>query len=155
MSYLRAQDTINGAEGKATMKIGTSETDMFYIKSLEANFEKNKTEIKTLGKRGTQHKATGWNGTGSMTIYYVTSAFRKLAYDYAKNGKDAYFDITVTNEDPGTTGGKQIVKLYNCNLDSTVLAKLDVDSDAMEEDVDFTFDDFEIADEFKITAAGK
>lgn len=146
--FLRAGDTISGQEGKATTKIDGSITDMFYLKNLEANFEKTKAEIKTLGKRGVQHKAAGWAGSGSMTIYYVTSIFRKLALQYAKTGKDTYFDITVTNEDPTSTVGKQTVVLYNCNIDSAVLTKLDVDADALDEDVDFTFDDFDILDEF-------
>jgi len=146
--FLRAGDTISGQEGKATAKIDGIITDMFYLKNLEATFEKNKAEIKTLGKRGTQHKTTGWAGSGSMNIYYVTSIFRKMALQYAKTGKDIYFDITVTNEDPTSTIGAQTIVLYNCNLDNTVLAKLDVDADALDEDVDFTFDDFDILDEF-------
>lgn len=146
--FLRAGDTISGQEGKATANINGIITDMFYLKNLEATFEKTKTEIKTLGKRGTQHKTTGWSGTGSMNIYYVTSAFRKMALKYAKEGKDTYFDITITNEDPTSTVGKQTIVLYNCNLDSIVLAKLDVEADTLDEDVDFTFDDFDILDEF-------
>ncbi len=72
MSYLKAQDTISGKEGKAVATIDGNVEDMFYIKKIEANVEKTKSEIKTLGRRGTQHKATGWSGTGSMTIllYY-------------------------------------------------------------------------------------
>lgn len=147
--YLRAGDTLSGQEGKATIKMpdGTVQ-DLFYIKTLEATFEKTKAEVRTLGKRGVQHKATGWSGSGSMTIFYVTSLFRELAYKYAHEGVDTYFTITVTNEDPGSTAGTQIVSLFNCNVDSTVLAKLDVEADSLEEDLDFTFDDFTITDKF-------
>lgn len=146
--FLRAGDTISGQEGKATATINGSVVDMFYLKDLEATLEKNKTEVKTLGKRGVQNKAAGWTGTGSMTLYYVTSTFRKLAVQYAKTGKDTNFDITVVNEDPGSTVGKQTVVLYNCNLDSVVLAKLDVESETLDESIDFTFDDVDILDEF-------
>ncbi|MBQ4590430.1 MAG: phage portal protein, partial [Clostridia bacterium] len=39
--------------------------------------------------------------------------------------------------------------LIGCNLDSVVLAKLDGDSDdALDEDVDFTFEDFDILTPF-------
>ena len=146
--FLRAGDTISGQEGKATAKIDGNIMDMFYVKTLEASLEKNKAEIKTLGKRGTQCKTTGWSGSGSMNIYYVTTIFRKMALKYVKTGKDTYFDITIVNEDPTSTIGKQTVVLYNCNIDSTVLAKLDVDADALDEDIDFTFDDLDILDEF-------
>lgn len=146
--YLRAGDTISGQEGKATAVINGSVQDMFFVKTLEATFEKNKAEVKTLGHRGVQHKGTGWSGSGSMTIFYVTSLFRKIALNYAKNGKDTYFTITVVNNDPSSTVGKQTVVLYNCNIDSVMLAKLDTESDVLDEDIDFTFDDFDILDSF-------
>jgi len=146
--FLRAGDTISGQEGKATSVIDGNVQDMFYVKTIEATFEKTKAEVKTLGKRGTQHKGTGWSGAGSMTIYYVTSIFREMALKYAKTGKDTYFNITIVNDDPTSTIGKQTVVLYNCNVDSVILAKLDTDSDTLDEDIDFTFDDFDILDSF-------
>lgn len=146
--FLRAGDTISGQEGKATANIDGNVQDMFFVKSLEATFDKQKVEVKTLGKRGTQHKGVGWSGAGSMTLYYVTTLFRQMALKYAKTGKDTYFDITIINDDPTSTIGKQTVVLYNCNIDSTILAKLDTDSDTLDEDIDFTFDDFDILDSF-------
>ena len=146
--FLRAGDTISGQEGKATAVIDNSVEDMFYLKSLEATAEKNKVEIKTLGKRGVQYKGVGWTGSGAMTVYYVTSKFREMMLKYAKTGKDTYFNITVVNDDPTSTVGKQTVVLYNCNIDSVILAKLDTEDDALEEDIDFTFDDFDILDSF-------
>ncbi len=146
--FLRAGDTISGQEGKATANIDGKVRDMFFVKSLEATFDKQKVEVKTLGKRGTQHKGVGWSGAGSMTLYYVTTLFRQMALKYAKTGKDTYFNITIVNDDPTSTIGKQTVVLYNCNIDSTILAKLDTDSDTLDEDIDFTFDDFDILDSF-------
>lgn len=146
--FLRAGDTISGQEGKATANIDGNVQDMFFVKSLEATFDKEKVEVKTLGKRGTQHKGVGWSGAGSMTLYYVTTLFRQMALKYAKTGKDTYFNITIVNDDPTSTIGKQTVVLYNCNIDSTILAKLNTDSDTLDEDIDFTFDDFDILDSF-------
>lgn len=145
---LRAGDTISGSEGKATAVINGQVVDMFYIKSLEATMEKQKVEVKTLGKRATQHKTVGWAGAGNMTMYYVTSTFRELAIKYAKTGKDTNFNITVVNNDPGSTVGKQTVVLYNCNIDSVTLALLDVEADSLEEDVEFTFDGMDMLDKF-------
>lgn len=145
---LNAGDTISGQEGKATAKINGQIKDMFYIKSLEATVEKNKQEVRTLGKRGVQHKTTGWSGTGSMTIYYVTSEFVKLAKDYIKNGVDTYFTITVENSDPTSTIGTQTVSLFDVNIDSIPVAKLDVEDAVLECDMDFTFDDLDLTNEF-------
>ena len=146
--FLNAGDTISGQEGKATAKINGEIRDMFYIKTLEATVEKNKQEVRTLGKRGVQHKTTGWSGTGSMTIYYVTSEFVRMAKDYVKNGVDTYFTITIENNDPTSSIGKQITTLFNVNVDSIPVAKLDVEDAVLEADLDFTFDDLDLLQEF-------
>ena len=144
MAFLQAKDTISGQEGRAYAIFSGRREEMFYVKNIEATAEKEKAEVKTLGRRGTQHKAIGWSGSGSMTIYYVTSVFRQMMYDYIKNGRDTYFDIMVVNEDPSSTIGKQVVTLKNVNLDSVIMAALDTEADALEEDVDFTFDDVDM-----------
>lgn len=154
MSYLKAGDTISGQEAVATMLVhnadgSTTVENMFWAKNLEATVEINKTEVYTLGKRGAQNKPTGWAGSGSMTIYYVTSLFRRMALQYIKTGRPVFFDMTVTNEDPGSTIGPQTTVLKNCSLDSVILAKFDVESEVLDESVDFTFDDVDILDEFQ------
>lgn len=154
MSYLKAGDTVSGQEAVATMLIhnadGTDTVEqMFWAKSLEATAEIQKTEVYTLGKRGAQNKPNGWSGSGSMTIYYVTSLFRRMVLDYIKTGRPVYFDLTVTNEDPGSTIGPQTTVLKNCSLDSVILAKFDVESEVLDESVDFTFDDVDLLDEFQ------
>ncbi|AJS59852.1 phage tail tube protein [Paenibacillus sp. IHBB 10380] len=154
MSFLKAGDTISGQEGRAYATINGQVEEMFYVKTLEATVEKNKTDAKMLGKRGTQHKANGWTGTGSMTIYYVTSRFRQMMLDYIKTGKDTYFDITVVNEDGGSSIGKQTVVLRSVNLDSVIMTKVDTESEILEEDADFTFDDVDVLDQFKAPTLG-
>ena len=68
---------------------------------------------------------------------------------YKKSGKFIFFDMEIVNSDPTAAIGSQIVKLKNCCMDSVVLAKFDASSDdALEEDMDFTFDDFEYAKGF-------
>lgn len=159
MSYLKAGDTISGQEAVATMLVhnadgSTTVENMFWGKNLEASAEIQKTDVYTLGKRGAQHKPNGWSGSGSLTIYYVTSLFRRMAIQYIKTGKPVYFDMTVTNEDPGSSIGPQTTVLKNCTLDSVILAKFDVESEVLDETVDFTFDDVDILDEFQTPALG-
>lgn len=145
---LQAKDAISGQEASATAIIDGRVVDLFYAKSIEATIEKNKSELKTLGKRGVQHKANGFSGSGTMNMYYVTTEFRKLLLEYVKNGVDVYFTLTVTNEDPSSATGKQVTALYDCNIDSGVVAKFDVDSEFLDEEVSFTFSDFDILEEF-------
>ncbi|MEO3944103.1 phage tail tube protein [Gorillibacterium sp. CAU 1737] len=154
MGYLNAGDTISGKEGRAYSVINGVTEEMFFVKTLEAKIEKQKAEIKTLGSRRTQHKTTGWSGTGSMTIYYMTSKFRKLMQDYLETGKDTYFDIMVVNEDPSSSVGSQKIVLRNVNLNSVILAKLDVESDALEEETEFTFEGVTFAEHFSEPVIG-
>lgn len=154
MSYLKAGDTISGQEAVATMLVhnpdGTTTVEqMFWAKNLEASASLEKTQVRTLGKRGAQNKPNGWSGSGSMTIYYITSLFRRMALQYIKTGKPVYFDITVTNEDPGSTVGSQTTVLKSCSLDEIILAKFDVEADVLDETVSFTFDDVDLLDEFQ------
>lgn len=146
--FLLANDTISGQEGRATATVAGQVVDLFFIKTLQADFNKTKTEVRTLGTKKTQHKSSGWAGAGNMTLYYVSSMFRQMAMQFAKTGRDVYFNITVVNDDPGSSIGKQTIVLYNCNLDSTILARLDVDAETLEDNVEFTFDDFDILDQF-------
>lgn len=153
MSYLKAGDIVSGQEAVASIIIygqdGSSTVEpLFYAKNLEATAEIEKTEIYTLGKRGAQNKPTGWKGSGNMTIYYVTSRFRDMVLSYIKTGYLQVFDLTVTNSDPGSTIGAQTVVLKNCSLDSVILAKFDTESEALDESVDFTFDDVDILKKF-------
>lgn len=159
MSYLKAGDTISGQEAAASMLVkapdgSTSVENAFWAKNLEATVQVEKTDVYTLGKRGAQHKPNGWSGSGTMTIYYVTSLFRKMALQYIKTGVPAYFDLTVTNNDPGSSVGVQTVILKNCTLDSVIIAKFDVESEVLDESVDFTFDDVDILDEFVAPTLG-
>ena len=159
MSYLKASDTISGQEAVATMLVHnddgtTSVENMFWAKNLEASVEFEKTEVRTLSKRGAQNKPNGWKGSGSMTIYYITSLFRRMALQYIKTGRPVYFDITVTNEDPSSSVGPQTTVLKNCSLDSVILAKFDVESEVLDESVDFTFDDVDILDTFQSPVLG-
>ena len=149
MKTLNAPDTISGKEGRAYAKINGNNEELFMAKAIEANVEKNKSEIKAIGKRMTGHKTTGANGAGSMTLYYMTPLFRAMIKQWKETGVDVYFDMVVENDDQESSAGKQSTLLIGCNLDSVVLAKLDGDSDdALDEDVDFTFEDFDILTPF-------
>lgn len=148
MKTLRASDIPAGSEAVAYIEVNNKVEEFFYAKSIEATAELNKSEVKVMGKRGVQNKATGWTGSGSMTIYYVTTMFRNMLLKYAKEGILPSFKIVITNEDKGTSIGKQTVVLYDCVIDSVNLAKFDVESDALDEDMDFTFSDFDILDSF-------
>lgn len=148
MTILQAEDCVNGREGVATAEIDGKVVELMELANINITIEKEKTEFKAMGTRNTQNKATGWKGTGSMNVRYVSTIWAKLMERYVKKGIDTYFTIVVTNEDPGSATGKQVIQVLGCNLDSVDIAKLDVDAEILDQDVDFTFNDFNILNSF-------
>ena len=149
-NVMHAKDTVSASLAECYVTLEGKRYNLMQAINLEANFEKNKTEVPILGKTGKGNKATGWTGTGSATVHYNTSVFRMLMYRYKETGEDVYFDIQVTNEDPTSAVGRQTVILKDCNVDGGILAKFDADAEYLDEDMDFTFEDFEIPEQFKL-----
>jgi len=149
MPFFREQDAISGKFAKAYATINGRVIELFHAKTLEATIEKNKVDVPVLGKTNTPKRSAGWNGTGTMTVYYVSSTFRQLMRTYVKTGEDFWFDLMVTNEQPGSSAGKQTAILKDCNVDSVIAARFDATSDDMlEEEMPFTFDDYDLPDQF-------
>lgn len=147
-TVMAAKDTISASLAECFVTIEGNRYNFMQAISLEANFEKNKTEVPILGKTGKGNKATGWKGTGSATFHYNTSIFRQMMERYKNTGVDVYFDIQITNEDPTSRVGRQTVILIDCNIDGGILAKFDADAEYLDEDMDFTFEDFEMPEVF-------
>ena len=148
MNILQAEDAVNGREGVATAVINNRVVELMELANITITFEKTKTEFKAMGTRNTQNKTTGWSGTGSANVRYVSSRWANMAQEYVKTGKDTYFTIVVKNQDPGSKTGKQVIQVLGCNIDSIDLAKLDVDTEILDQDIDFTFNDFNVLEEF-------
>ncbi|ULN62101.1 phage tail tube protein [Bacillus velezensis] len=144
---LKAQNTISGKEGRLFL----DGEEMAHIKTFEANVEKNKSEVNIMGRRMTGHKTTGANGTGTATFYKVTSKFAALMMDYVKKGSDPYFTLQAVLDDKSSGRGTERVTLYDVNFDSAKIAGLDVDSEALEEEVPFTFEDFDVPEKLSET----
>ncbi|NCU30384.1 phage portal protein [Candidatus Saccharibacteria bacterium] len=147
-TVLNVKDTVNGGQGLVQMEIEGNLETLFHVKNVEAFIEKNKESLPLAGSHWEHSKLKTIKGTGSCTLYYMTSTFVKLAQRLAKEGKDFDFDMIITNEDKGSSVGKQTTVLRNCNMDKILVAKFDTDSAALEEDFDFDFTDLDLLDEF-------
>lgn len=145
---MHAKDVVASKLASATITVDGNRYLLFQAKKCEAKWEKEKKEVAILGRTAKGHKSTGGNGTGSMTIYYNTPLFTKMMKRYKDTGEDLYFDLQITNEDPTSAAGRQTIILKDCNIDSLVLASFDADGDWLEQDVDFTFEDFEMPEQF-------
>lgn len=151
-TIMHAKDTVSASLAECYVTIESNRYNFMQAIDLEANFKKSKKEVPILGKTGKGNKATGWKGTGKAKFHYNTSVFRMLMKRYKETGEDVYFDIQVTNEDPTAAVGRQTVVLKDCNIDGGVLAKFDADADYLDEEMDFTFEDFEIPEAFTMLA---
>ena len=149
---MSARDAVSASLAECFVTIEGQRYNFMQCINLEANFEKTKTEVPILGKTGKGNKSTGWSGSGSATFHYNTSIFRELMLRYKNTGEDVYFDIQITNEDPTSSVGRQTLILKDCNIDGGILAKFDADADYLDEDMDFTFEDFEMPETFSLLA---
>ena len=147
---MHARDTVSAPLAECYVTIEGIRYNFMQAINLEATMEKNKTEVPILGKTGKGNKATGWQGSGSATFHYNTSIFRKLMKKFKETGEDVYFDIQITNEDKTATVGRQTIILKDCNIDSLPLAKFDADGEYLEDEFDFTFEDWEMPEEFTV-----
>ena len=145
---MKAKDTLSASLAECYLTIQGRRYNFMQAIKLEAKLKKTKKEVPILGRTGKGNKATGWKGTGSCTAHYNTSVLRKLLLLYKETGEDIYFDIQITNEDKTSGAGRQTVILKDCNIDGGILAKFDADADYLDEDFDFTFEDFEMPEEF-------
>lgn len=149
---MNASDSLSAKMAECYITIGNNRYNFMQAINLEASFEKTKTEIPILGKTGSGNKSTGWKGSGSATFHYNTSIFRELMQQYKDTGEDTYFEIQVTNEDPTSKAGRQTVVFMGCNIDGGTLAKFDADGEYLDEDMDFTFEDFKMPQKFELLA---
>lgn len=146
---MSAKDTVSAALAECFVTIGTRRYNFMQAIKLEAKFEKTKTEVPILGKTGKGNKASGWKGTGSATFHYNTSVFRQMMLDYKDKGEDIYFEMQITNDDPTSEVGRQTMILMDCNINGGILAKFDANGEYLDEEMDFTFEDFKMPESFK------
>ena len=145
---MNAWDAISAAQAECYVTIGNNRYNFMQALNLEAKIEKTKTEVPILGRTMKGNKTVGSKGSGSATFHYNTSIFRELLYQFQETGKDIYFDIQITNEDPTSSIGRQTVILKDCNLDGGTIAKFDADADYLEDEFDFTFESWEMPEKF-------
>lgn len=148
MLSMNAKDAVSASLAECFVTIDGNRYSFMQAINLEAKVEKTKSEVPILGKTGKGNKSTGWKGTGSATFHYNTSIFREILYKFKQTGEDVYFDIQVTNEDITSSVGRQTIILKGCNIDGGILTKFDADAEYLDEDMDFTFEDFEIPEKF-------
>lgn len=147
---MRVQDAINGASAECFVTIQGRRYNFAQALNIQADMEKQKSEVPILGRISRGNKANGVTYTASATFHYNTSIFREILYHYKETGEDVYFEMQITNEDPTSSVGRQTVILRDCNLDGGIVALIDVEAEYLEDEVSFTFEDFELVEKFSV-----
>ncbi len=147
-TVMLSRDAISASLAECFITIDGNRYNFMQAINLEAKFTKKKTKVPILGKTGQGNKATGWEGSGKATFHFNQSVFRRAMLRYKDTGEDTYFDIQVINEDPTSRVGAQEIILKDCNMDDGILAKFGADGEYLDEDMEFTFDDFSMPREF-------
>lgn len=150
-AIMNALDAVAGSQASAYITMADGNRYCFMqLYSFESNMEINVAEVPILGKSGKGNKPTGWTGTWSGTAHYNQSIFRKMLLEYKRTGYLPAFDIQICNEDPTSSIGRQIIILKGCLTKGGTLAKFDADAETLDEEIEGTFDDWEMPETFSL-----
>ena len=131
MSYLLAKDTVNGAEGSVVITQNGQNIVVAGMRNITTNAEIQSNDMRVIGTRTIQNKNNGAKLTGTGNIYYGSNIFSDMVLQYIQTGVMPEFDIQITNNDPTTTIGSQVMAYYGCTLTGTIPLSILNDEEAM------------------------
>ena len=131
MAYLLARDTLNGAEGSIVVTRNRKNYTVACMRNIQTNAEIQSNDMRVIGTRTIQDKPNGAKLTGTGNIYYGTNLWTDMVLEYIQTGVMPEFDIQITNNDPTTTVGSQVMAYYGCHLTGTVPISILNDEEAM------------------------
>lgn len=154
MAYLLAQDTLNGAEGKIVITRDGRNMEIAGMRNITTSAEIQGNDMKVIGTRKIQNKNNGAKLAGTGNIYYGSNIFTDMVLDYINTGVMPQFDIQITNLDPTTTVGSQVMAYYGCTLKGTIPLSILNDEEAMlNYDFEFAYTDVKRLQSFNDPAA--
>lgn len=148
MAELNYRDVIALSEGTVFVEIDGKNYKLLEGKEITAEIELNKEDVFALGRRMKGSKVTSASGSGSMTLYWVSSMWNQLVHDYISTGYIPDMTLTATMEDKTTSLGKQVVTIGGFIPDKFVLFNLEADDGIAENEMDFTFDRSDLIEKF-------
>ena len=104
--------------------------------------------MQTLGSRWKHKKVTSVEGTGTLGGYLISSNWIKYALPYIQGGKDLYFEVTLTINDPTSRAGTQTLHFGEVNLDDVPFADFEADDGVIDWESAFTFEQVNLVTAF-------
>jgi len=138
MAYLLAKDTLNGAEGSVVVTRDGRNYVIAGMRNITTNAEIQSNDMRVIGTRTIQNKNNGAKLSGTGNIYYGTNLWTDMVLQYIQTGVMPEFDIQITNNDPTTSVGSQVMAYYGCTLTGTIPLSILNDEEAML-NYDFSF----------------
>ncbi|HIX15967.1 MAG TPA: phage tail tube protein [Candidatus Hungatella pullicola] len=150
-NYTKISDLVTGNEGSAYITVDGQNRYFFEVSKIDANIEFKVATRRLFGRRMVQHKVVGAEGKGTITMYNVSPAALAIYNQYIKNGKVPQISVQTTNEDTGSTIGRRTVVMRDVILAKVPVAYLDDSSEDLNTtDSDFTFDDLDDLESYKL-----
>ena len=150
MAIMSQLDALSAKEGTVFFTINDKQYELAELISLEAKVEYTKADVTPLNSRMKGGNIVGAEGTGSLKMYYHRPELKKMALEYVKNGLLPRIDIKCTNEDRTSRAGRYTIVLKGVLFKESLIFKLDGSADeVIDEETDFTFQDFDILSEFQ------
>ena len=140
MSYLLAKDTVNGAEGSVVITRDGRNYVVAGMRNIRPTGNIQSQDMRVIGTRVIQDKPNGVKQTGTGNIYYGCDLFRDMVLNYINTGVMEEFDIQITNNDPTTSLGSQVMAYYGCHLTGEIpLSILDSEEAMMNYDFNWSY----------------
>ena len=153
MAYLLAKDTLNGAEGSVVVTRNGQNFVAAGMRNLTPNAEIQSEDMRVIGTRVIQDKPNGVKQTGTGNVYYGSDLWREMVAEYIQTGVMPEFDLQITNSDPTTTLGTQVLVLYGCHLTGTIpLAILNSEETMLNYDFNFAWTRMALLQKFSAPA---
>ena len=140
MDSFKAQQVMTGTEGE----VWIDSQYMAQVTSFKAQVKLIKTEVNQVKVRAKQYKVTGWEGSGSVKMNHVSSYFVQKRSDNIKNGHQTVCEIVAKVSDPDAVGAERVA-IHDATFDTLVLMNWEAKK-LMQDDVNFTFTDYDILD---------
>ena len=147
-AIMQAGDSITSSLGSCYITIGGQRKLFMQAIEIKITAEKNKSEVPIMGSAVKGNKATSIKIKGSASFHFNTSMFDNPMLEFQNTGKDFYFDMQLTNEDPTSSVGRRTVIAQGCNLDEWTVAILNADGDYSTGEVSFTVEHIEIPEQY-------
>lgn len=147
---MKAMDAVHGAHAECFVTIGDDRYNFMQMTEFEGKYELNIVDVPILGRVTKGNKVAGGSGTWSGTAHFNQSLFRLMLVGYMESGAMPAFKIQVTNSDPSSSAGSQSIIYEGCLFDSVILSKFAAGEDILDEEISGTFEDFKMAEAFKL-----